>query len=172
VPTYVERSVPGGTRTQVLFAPPPAAADLVLEVQTTELSLDDGPRSVRVEPVNNTRVGLYYEVEVRLGDRRDDHVLAQGTCIARDARIVAARRVGSSTEADQLLAPLPTLEEMLSPNLERLNLELERVRDQCERELRASVLGLAQPPPERPPAVPSSAAAAPMTTRGDDALLR
>jgi hypothetical protein len=132
--------------------PPPPPADLVLEVTTTELSLETGPRWRRLEPLDDITVGLDYEVETRLIDARNQRILAQGTCVERDPRLAAARRARSMDRADELLASVPTRHDMLEPKAERLVADLYRAGDRCERELRSNVLGLGPPAAAPPPA--------------------
>ena len=135
----------------------PRPPDLVLEVLTTEMSLEPGPtgwQGLRLR--NRNRAGLRYELQVRLVDQRSDQVLASGSCEVRDVRFAAARNARSRDEADALLAPAPTAHDFVALDGQRLVAELDLAGDRCERDLRARLLALGPPPPP-----PSNAAPVP-----------
>jgi hypothetical protein len=134
------------------WSPP---AELVLEINTTELSIEEGPTHWNKQKLrNDNRVWLHYEVELRLVDTRRTRVLVEGTCELRDPRLDAVRNARSTDEVDAALSPMPTLKDMLKPDAQRLIAELDGAGDRCERELRSNVLGLGPPPP-RPPTLPA-----------------
>jgi hypothetical protein len=135
-------------------SPPPLvaevlpAADLVLEVRTTDWGFDARYKD---------RAGLRYEVEATFSDARSKKIVAQGTCLDEDPRVVASRVARSPKAAAEQLAGVPTYRDMVELSARRTAEELERARDRCERKLRAEVLALAPPAPpaSQPPVVAS-----------------